>query len=193
MSDRTVIIIVSVLTLVVMCGILYLGAMWVPGRLDEIESRLDEVEAVGPAVKVLNDKQLEALEEIRSKVGRPQAERAETSAPLTRIDARVDEIYEHLKTITARVNEMSTNAATRNDVDKLSRSLAELEKKLTSKPGASPELKKLAGELAALRGEIKSSQTDVERDIEAVNKDLKQISLELQKLQALVKRAGEGS
>ena len=181
MSDRFVIIIVSLLTLAAMCGLFLMAVVWVPSRIDKLDERLSRIDQLGARldrIQVQIDK-LGVLEERLSST-------AEAIAPLARVDRTLDGITQKLdKSVVPGVNDLKGRVASRSDVDRLAAEIAKVAKQ--TQPRDDAALKNLGKDVAALKAQLDGVRKSL-GGIQSIGKDVKALSLEIQKLQALVKK-----
>jgi len=178
MSDRTVIIVVSVLLLAVMCALLLVVLVWVPSRTQRIEGRLDRLEDISAQVMSLHDRFVD-LDRLEKKLG----DTSTLAAPLTRIDGTVDEIRNNVKEVAPAVRELKERMTVKSDLDKLAGQISQLEQKLLAAGAKSdPETAKLAKQISDVHDQVEALRKLVDSSLRDMAKDIKQLNLEIQKL-----------
>lgn len=184
MTDRWVVIIVSLLTLTVMCGLLVAAVAWVPARLDRLDERIKSIESFDEKLQVMYNK-LAELEDIRKRLGEVRGD--SSAAPLARIDKQVDEITVKVNEIVSKVNRISSLAA-KEDVDRLAGKISQLENKVSAAPKSDPQVKKLAADVEKLKTLVQATEKSVNKKVDDVTREIKRLNLQMQKLEALIKR-----
>lgn len=185
MGNRFVVVIISLLTFIVMCGLLLAAIMWVPERIDRLDKRLDRLEELSAQVSVMHN-QLSDLDKLEKKLG----ETALAAAPLGRIDASVDEVNKKLnEVVVPAVADIKGRLIARTDIDRVAKQLNEISGKLAEPRKSDPELKKLADAVAETKRLVESMQKKHDTTSRALTKDVKSLQLGLQKLEALIQRA----
>jgi len=188
MSDRFVVIAVSLLTLLVMCGLLLVAMVWTPARIQRLDKRLDKLEELSAAVSVMHG-QLDDLGKLEKKL----SETALASAPLARIDVSLDEANQKIGDLAKTVGSLKGKMAARSDIDRLAGQVNQINQKLSATTKAETELKKLGGTLDDLKRTVDAMRMAQDKTLRDLTKDVKQLHLELQKVQAFMKRgAGDG-
>jgi len=187
MSDRFVVIAVSLLTLLVMCGLLLVAMLWTPARIERLDERLDKLEELSAAVSVMHD-QLDDLDKLEKKL----SETALASAPLARIDVSLDEANLKIRELAKTVSDLKGQAAVRSDIDRLAGQVNQINQKLSATTKAETELKKLGETLDEVKRTVEAMRMAQDKTLRDLTKDVKQLHLELQKVQAFMKR-GEGA
>lgn len=184
MTERFVVIAVTLLTLIVMCGLLLAAIAWVPGRIDRLEKRLDQLEEVSTKVTVMHN-QIGELDRLEEKL----SEATQAAAPLARIDSSLDETIKKLdQTVVPVLNDLKGRVATRNDVKALGGKINQIHQKLSAAPASDPAVKKLAAQLAELKRLLEATHKKLNDTSRDIGKDVKLMHLEIQKLEALVKQ-----
>ena len=186
MGDRFVVIIVSLLTLIVMCGLLLAALVWVPERIDQLEKRLDRLEELSAQVSVMHD-QLSDLDKLEKKL----SETALAAAPLGRIDSSLDEVNKKLnEVLVPAVNDIKGRMAARSDVDRVVAKMNQITQQVAAAAKTDPKLTKLAASVAELKQLVEATRKKLDTTSRSVTKDLKALHLELQKIKELMKRSG---
>jgi len=186
MGDRFVVIIVSFLTLIVMCGLLLAALVWVPERIDQLEKRLDRLEELSAQVSVMHD-QLSDLDKLEKKL----SETALAAAPLGRIDSSLDEVNKKLnEVVVPAVNDIKGRVAARSDMDRVVAKINQISQQLASAPKTDPQLTKLAASVNELKQLVEATRKKLDTTSRDLVKDVKALHLELQKMEVLIQRSG---
>ena len=186
MGDRFVVIIVSLLTLIVMCGLLLAALVWVPERIDQLEKRLDRLEELSAQVSVMHD-QLSDLDKLEKKL----SETALAAAPLGRIDSSLDEVNKKLnEVVVPAVNDIKGRVAARSDMDRVVAKINQISQQLASAPKTEPKLTKLAASVNELKQLVEATRKKLDTTSRDLTKDVKALHLELQKMEVLIQRSG---
>ena len=186
MGDRFVVIIVSLLTLIVMCGLLLAALVWVPERIDQLEKRLDRLEELSAQVSVMHD-QLSDLDKLEKKL----SETALAAAPLGRIDSSLDEVNKKLnEVVVPAVNDIKGRVAARSDMDRVVAKINQISQQLASAPKTDPQLTKLAASVNELKQLVEATRKKLDTTSRDLVKDVKALHLELQKMEVLIQRSG---
>ena len=186
MGDRFVVIIVSLLTLIVMCGLLLAALVWVPERIDQLEKRLDRLDELSAQVSAMHD-QLSDLDKLEKKL----SETALAAAPLGRIDSSLDEVNKKLnEVLVPAVNDIKGRMAARSDVDRVVAKMNQITQQVAAAAKTDPKLTKLAASVAELKQLVEATRKKLDTTSRSVTKDLKALHLELQKIKELMKRSG---
>ena len=183
MSDRFVVIAVSLLTLLVMCGLLLVAMVWTPARIERLDKRLDKLEELSAAISVMHH-QLDDLGKLEKKL----SETALASAPLARIDVSLDEANRKIGELAKTVGSLKGKMAARSDIDRLAGQVNQINQKLSGTTKAEAELKKLTQKLDDLRRTVDAMRMAQDKTLRDITKDVKQLHLELQKVQAFIRR-----
>ena len=190
MGDRFVVIVVSLLTLIVMCGLTVLAVWWLPGSVAELDDRMQRIEEQRASLEVIYNK-LERIESIRTTPG--EAERSSTdAAALARIDARVDELSTRMKVVLTETNKIQ-KLPQKADLNGLESKLNALSAKLATPSKSDPELKRLSGEVARLKSSVLAAEKTLGKKVDDLESKLKRIDLLIQKLDAQIKKLPTGS
>jgi hypothetical protein len=180
MSDRFVVMAVSLLTLLVMCGLLLAALVWVPGRIDRLEKRLDRLEELNTRISILHG----LLGDLDKLQKNPSGE-TQAAAPLARIDSAIDEMTKTLnQSVVPGLNDVKGRMIARADIDRLVTLLNQISQKLGGVPQGDPDTKKIAKDLEEVKGLLDATRKSVDASSRDLAKDVKQLNLELQKLQA---------
>jgi Tfp pilus assembly protein PilN len=189
MSDRFVVIAVTLLTLLVMCGLLLAALVWVPSRIDRLEKRLDGLEDLSAKISILHGL-LDDLGKIEKKI----SETPQDTSPLARIDSSIDETSKLLKeTVVPGLNDVKGKMIARADIDRLTALLAQIGQKLDAAPQSDPDTKKIVKDVEEMKGLLDSIRKSVDASSRDVARDLKQLNLELQKLTAQLQKSAAAS
>jgi len=185
MTDRFVVIAVSLLTLLVMCGLLLAALVWVPSRLDRLEKRLDRLEDINAKISVMQTL-VDDLEKSVKKV----SETPQDTSSLARIDSSIDDAAKVLKeTVVPGLNDVKGKMIARADIDRLSALLTQIGQKLDAAPQSDPDAKKIAKDIEDMKGLLDAVRKSVDASSRDVAKDVKQLNLEFQKLAAQLQKS----
>lgn len=184
MTSRLALIVVSLLTLMVMCGLLLTAIVWVPTRINRLEERLDQLEELSARISVMHN-QLSDLDRLEKKL----ADTALAAAPLARIDSSVDDVNKKLnQVVVPAVNDIKGRITSRSDLDSLVAGINQISRKLAAGSGSGdPELKKLADAVAELKGLMEATHKKLDTTSRKLTRDVKALHLELQKMEAIMK------
>jgi len=186
MSDRFVVIVVSLLTLIAMCGLLVAALMWAPARIDRLEKRLDRIEELSTKLSVMQGL-LGNLDKLEKKL----SETTPDATPLARIDGSVDEISKILnQSVVPSLNDVKGRMTARADIERLATLLNQMNQKLGAAPETNPDIRKIARDLEEVKGLLDATRKSIDASSRELGRDVKQLSLELQKLQSQLERRG---
>jgi Na+-transporting NADH:ubiquinone oxidoreductase subunit NqrC len=189
MSDRAVTAVVSLLALIVMCGLLVAAVVWVPARIDRLDKRLDRLEDLSARVSVMHDR-LGDLDKLEKKLG----ETTLAAAPLGRIDASVDEVVRKLnEVVVPAINEIKGGAFARADLSRITAQLTQISQTLSAAPKSDADLKKLTAQLSEIRELLEGTRKALDARTVDIGKDVKEMNLQIQKLEALINRGASPS
>ena len=189
MSDRFVVIAVSLLTLLVMCGLLLAALVWVPSRIDRLEKRLDRLDELSAKLSTMHGI-LDDLEKLEKKL----SETPQDTSPFARIDSSIDETSKVLKeTVVPGLNDVKGKMIARADIDRLTALLTQIGQTLDAAPQSDPDAKKIAKDLEEMKKLLDSIRTSADASSRDVANNVKQLNLELQKLTAQLQKSGAAS
>ncbi len=179
MSDRAVVIIVSLLLLIVMCALLVAALSWVPSQIRRLDERLARLETIETRLALLQEK-LASFDKIEQKLG----DTAAVAAPLTRIDGSVAEITTKLnQVVVPGVNDLKDRMPSKSDLDRVSGQVSQMEQKLLAAPAkADPDVAKLAKDVSDLRELVGAMRQQMDTATRDIARDVKQLHLEIMKV-----------
>lgn len=189
MKDRWVVMIVSLLTLIVMCALLVAAARWVPGQIDRLDQRIEHIEKFDATLQVMHNK-LSEFDDLRRQLSAVRGN--DTAAPLARIDKQVDELTVKMNQVVTGVNKIKTLAG-KADVDRIAARINQIETRISATPKSDPELKRLTAEVKALKTLAQSNRKALEKKVDDVKGEIKRMNLQIQKLEIQIKRIPTGS
>ncbi len=188
MTDRFVVIAVTLLALIVMCALLLVAIVWVPAQINRLNTRLDQVEELSAKVSLMNDR-LGELDKLEKRLG----ETTLAAAPLGRIDSSLDDVSRKLNDVVVPgVNDLKERAATRSDIDRIAGLVNQLSTKLAASSKDDPEFKKLAQAVEEIRSQVEATRKALDTSSRDLSADVKRIQLEFQRLENLLKPGGTG-
>jgi hypothetical protein len=189
MTDRFVVIIVSLLTLLVMCGLLLAALVWVPARIDRLENRLKALDDLNTNLSIMR-----GLLDDLGKVEKKLSETPQDTSPFARIDSSIDETSKVLnQTVVPGLNDIKGKMIARADIDRLTALLTQIGQKLDAAPQSDPDVKKIVKDIEDLKKLLDSTRNSVDASSKDVVKDVKLLNLELQKLNAQLQKSGAAS
>jgi len=190
MGDRFVVIVVSLLTLIVICGLTVMAVRWLPSRIAALDERMQRIEDQRASLEVIHNK-LAHIENLRTAPAEAK-DASNDAAALARIDGRVDELSTRMAVVVTETNKIQ-KLPQKSDLNALESKVNALSAKLSAMPKSDPALARLSGEVAKLKASVAAAEKALEKKIDETQRELKRINLLIQKLDAQIKKIPSGT